>query len=123
MVSGNGHWLERTPGTRRVHSWWAACVLGLGLLAGTRVASAVAETLEARGLALAQACAVCHGPEGRSHGAIPTLHTLSATEISAALHAFRTASRAGTVMPRLAKGLSEADLAAVAAYFAAQPRP
>jgi sulfide dehydrogenase cytochrome subunit len=81
-----------------------------------------AETVSSRGTALAQACVTCHGPEGRSQGAIPTLTTLSSTDIVTALQAFRAETRPSTVMHRIAKGLDDADITAVATYFATLPR-
>jgi cytochrome c553 len=39
-----------------------------------------------------------------------------------ALQAFRTETRKSTVMHRIAKGLNEDDIAAVAAYFATLPK-
>ena len=81
-----------------------------------------AETGLARGAALAHACVTCHGPEGRSQGAIPSLTTLSSADIIAALQAFRAETRQGTVMHRMAKGLDDADITAVATYFATLPR-
>jgi cytochrome c553 len=80
-----------------------------------------AETGSARGAALVHACVTCHGPEGRSQGAIPSLTTLSAADITAALQAFRAETRPSTVMHRIAKGLDDADITAVATYFATLP--
>lgn len=77
----------------------------------------MADPVSSRGAALAQACAACHGPDGRSHGAIPSLNTLSRETFVAALQAFRAGERQGTVMNRIAKGLDDTDIAAVAAYF------
>ena len=76
-----------------------------------------------RGAAVAQTCVTCHGPEGQSQGAIPSLATLASADMRAALQAFRAETRQSTVMHRIAKGLNDDDIAAVAAYFAAQPRP
>ena len=81
-----------------------------------------AETRPARGAALAHTCVTCHGPEGRSQGAIPSLTTLSSADITTALQAFRAETRPGTVMHRIAKGLDDADITAVATYFATLPR-
>ena len=81
-----------------------------------------AETGPARGAALAHACVTCHGPEGRSQGAIPSLTTLSSADITTALQAFRAETRPSTVMHRIAKGLDDADITAVATYFATLPR-
>src|SRR3954469_7392262 len=64
-----------------------------------------AETVSSRGAALAQTCVTCHGPDGHSQGAIPSLTTLSSADIIAALQAFRAETRPGTVMHRIAKGL------------------
>ena len=80
-----------------------------------------AETGSARGAALAHACVTCHGPEGRSQGAIPSLTTLSSADITTALQAFRAETRPSTVMHRIAKGLDDADITAVATYFATLP--
>jgi cytochrome subunit of sulfide dehydrogenase len=81
-----------------------------------------AETELARGAALAHTCVTCHGPEGRSQGAIPSLTTLSSADITTALQAFRAETRPSTVMHRIAKGLDDADITAVATYFATLPR-
>jgi cytochrome subunit of sulfide dehydrogenase len=76
-----------------------------------------ADPVSSRGVTLAHACAACHGPDGRSQGAIPSLHTISRENFATALQAFRAGERQGTVMNRIAKGLDDADIAAVAAYF------
>ena len=81
-----------------------------------------AETVSSRGAALAQACVTCHGPEGRSQGAIPALTTLSSADLITVLQAFRAETRPATVMHRIAKGLDDADITAVATYFATLPR-
>jgi cytochrome c553 len=81
-----------------------------------------AERGSARGAALAHTCVTCHGPEGRSQGAIPSLTTLSSTDIVTALQAFRAETRPSTVMHRIARGLDDADITAVATYFASLPR-
>jgi sulfide dehydrogenase cytochrome subunit len=78
----------------------------------------VADGLAARGASLAYACAACHGPDGQSQGAIPSLNALSAADTIAALQAFRAGPRKGTVMLRIAKGFDDADITAVATYFA-----
>jgi sulfide dehydrogenase cytochrome subunit len=75
----------------------------------------------ARGAALVNACAACHGPDGRSQGTIPAIDQLSPEDFSAALRAFRSDTRTGTVMNRLAKGVDDADISAMAAYLASRP--
>jgi sulfide dehydrogenase cytochrome subunit len=71
-----------------------------------------------RGATLAYACAACHGPHGHSQGAIPSIDNLSTADFKAALQAFRADTRQGTVMNRIAKGLDDAEIDAVATYFA-----
>jgi cytochrome c553 len=100
-------------------AWASFLLVGFGMQLFP--ASAVADQLTSRGAALAHACAACHGPEGRSQGAIPSLNTISRENFVAALQAFRSGERQGTVMNRIAKGLDDADIAAVAAYFLTAP--
>jgi cytochrome subunit of sulfide dehydrogenase len=89
------------------------------LIVGFWLSGAVAaEPTASRGSALANACAACHGPDGRSQGAIPSIDHLSAEDFTAALKAFRGDARQGTVMNRIAKGLDDAEIHATAAYFA-----
>lgn len=87
-------------------------------LSSLSVPIAAADQLTMRGAALANACATCHGPDGRSQGAIPSIHSLSKESLLIALRAFQTGERQGTVMNRIAKGLDDEDLEAVAAYLA-----
>ena len=77
-----------------------------------------AEERPSRGAAVAQTCVTCHGPAGRSQGAIPALASLTSADMLAVLQAFRAETRQSTVMHRIARGLNETDMAAVAAYFA-----
>jgi cytochrome c553 len=76
-----------------------------------------------RGAALVNACAACHGPEGRSAGMIPSLHDLTPNALHDSLRAYRSGERTGTVMNRLTQGLDDADIDAITAHFAAKYRP
>jgi cytochrome subunit of sulfide dehydrogenase len=84
------------------------------------LSAAAADSAMARGPALVNACAACHGSDGRSQGAIPSIDNLSAEDFIAALKAFRADARKGTVMNRIAKGVDDAEISAMAAYFAGQ---
>jgi cytochrome subunit of sulfide dehydrogenase len=68
----------------------------------------------------AQGCLGCHGPEGGGAGAVPALAGRDAGELRTLLHAFRAGERPATIMDRIARGYSEAELAAIAAHFAGQ---
>jgi sulfide dehydrogenase cytochrome subunit len=72
--------------------------------------------------AMAANCAICHGPMG-GPAAGSTLARLAgrpADSIVDALKAFKDGKREATVMHQIARGFSDAEIAALAAYFAAQ---
>jgi cytochrome c553 len=75
--------------------------------------------------AAVQACANCHGPGGAGSGELyPYLAGQHASYITAALGAWRDGTRANDAsgqMPLIAQGLTQQDIAALAAYYAAQP--
>ena len=76
------------------------------------------ESISSRGAEIANACATCHGPDGRSQGAIPSINSLSKEGLLTAMRAFQTGEKQGTVMNRIAKGFDETELEAIATYFA-----
>lgn len=67
---------------------------------------------------VAQGCLACHGPAGGGAGAVPPIAGRDAAELRALLLAFRAGERRATIMDRLARGYSEAELAAIADHFA-----
>jgi cytochrome subunit of sulfide dehydrogenase len=109
------------PGFSRKIAAAMPCVMVMFLSAGLSPSSAAAADM-ARGPALAHACAACHGPDGRSQGAIPSIDHLSAEDFTVALKAFRTDARQGTVMNRIARGVGDAEISALATYFASRRR-
>lgn len=72
---------------------------------------------------LAATCAACHGTEGQAvqGQAMLALAGLTREHIAAQLHAFRDGSRPATVMQQIAKGYSDEQIDALAAYFAGRP--
>jgi cytochrome subunit of sulfide dehydrogenase len=70
---------------------------------------------------LAANCANCHGSKGNSVGAMPNLAALQTNYISEQMRAFRDGKRPATIMHQLAKGYTDAQINAIASYFAAQP--
>ena len=64
-------------------------------------------------------CFSCHGTDGRSSGAMPSLAGLSAQQAALALKEFKSGARSATVMARHAKGYSDAELEALANYIGA----
>lgn len=63
-------------------------------------------------------CFTCHGPEGKSPGAIPSLNGKSADAIVKTMNDFKSGARPSTVMGRHAKGYTDAEIAAIANYIA-----
>ena len=73
--------------------------------------------------ALAANCAACHGTNGNSAGgAIPGLAGSNKEYFVAQMKAFKEGKREATVMHQIAKGYSDAEIAAVADFFAAQKK-
>lgn len=92
-------------------SWFLALVLAL--CAG---APAFAQEFTQIRL-LASNCANCHGTDGRSQGGIPALAGLARPYLAQQMQEFKTGKRAATVMHQLAKGYTDAEIDALAAYF------
>jgi sulfide dehydrogenase cytochrome subunit len=91
-------------------------LLGLALAAMTAAPAAAQAPLAAEG------CYGCHGPGGQGAGAVPPIAGRDAGELRAAMLAFRSNERAGTIMGRAARGYTEAEIAAIADHFAKLPR-
>jgi cytochrome c553 len=89
-------------------------LLALSLLAPA--ASANAASLAPPGVA---ACSNCH-PRSGGDAALKPLGGRDAPEIVAAVAAFRDGTRPATVMGRIAKGFSDDEITAIAAWYAAQ---
>ena len=82
-----------------------------------REAAQPAATLAAldQGAVLSLACSGCHSPAG---GAIASLDGRPAAQIREALIQYRTDTDGTTVMHRMMRGYSEADIDAISAYLA-----
>ena len=74
-----------------------------------------------RGVMLSNSCAACHGTDGKSPGAIPSINGKSSQVISQALHDFREGKRPATVMGRHATGYTDDEIQFIADYFSSQP--
>lgn len=67
----------------------------------------------------ASACSGCHGP-AQAGAAVPPIQGRDAGEIVQAMQAFRSGQRESTVMGRIAKGFSDSETQAIAAWLAAK---
>ena len=74
--------------------------------------------------ALAANCAQCHGTEGRPApgSRLPELAGRRREDLRALLAGFKEGSAPSTVMGQLARGYSDAEIDALADYFARQRR-
>lgn len=70
-----------------------------------------------QGAMLANSCAACHGTDGESPGAIPSIHGKSADFIAKSLKEFRSGERHSTVMGRHASGYSDKEIQLIADHF------
>jgi cytochrome subunit of sulfide dehydrogenase len=69
---------------------------------------------------LAAACANCHGTNGVSQAGMPGLAGRDRSEIAQLMRDFRSGKRPATVMHQIAKGYSDDQIEAIAAYLSAQ---
>jgi cytochrome subunit of sulfide dehydrogenase len=90
-----------------------AAAMGALALAATGVAAAEPP-------AGAAACSGCHPASSRVTSPVVRLAGLDRAAIVRALQEFRSGQRAGTVMDRIAKGFTDGEIQALAAWFAAQ---
>ena len=72
---------------------------------------------------MASACAMCHGTQGRAvGGSVAALAGRSKDEIVQSMAAFKSGQKPATIMHQISKGYSDAEIAALAEYFASQSR-
>jgi len=69
---------------------------------------------------IAANCTNCHGTDDRSRGAIPAIAGQDKAYLVQQLKDFRDGKRPSTIMQQLAKGYSDAQIEAAAAYLATQ---
>lgn len=70
---------------------------------------------------IAATCANCHGSNGVSRGVVPSLAGQPKADVAAKMLEFKQNKRPGTIMPQIAKGFTDEQIDAVAAWFASQP--
>ena len=96
---------------------WSRLALAVGAMTITAAASAAGPNAAM----LSNACAGCHGTHGGSAGmSMPSLAGQSKTAIVEAMKKFKTGERPATVMGRLAKGYSDAEIDLMGDFFSKQ---
>ena len=68
----------------------------------------------------AASCSGCHATSPRVTTPVPRLAGRDRADIVKAMQDFRTGARAGTVMDRIAKGFTDEEIQAIAAWYATQ---
>lgn len=66
---------------------------------------------------IAANCAVCHGPGGAGSGDIAKINEQTSAQIAENMRAFRDGKKPSTIMGRITKGYSDAQITAVANYL------
>jgi cytochrome c553 len=94
------------------------CAVALAL------APLAASAQDTAGRNLAAGCAICHGTQGKPVAGAPVvpLAGLPRDHIATQMRAFRDGKRPATVMHQIAKGYTDPQIDAMAAWFAAQKR-
>lgn len=90
----------------------AICFVSIGLLGPAAYAATPS------GQMLANTCTGCHGNNGESKGAAPSIGGLSAEQLDQAMLDYKSDKRPGTIMNRIAKGYSDEEIKAMAEYLA-----
>lgn len=103
-------------------------VLACALLPAALPAAAAANSDELRLASLAATCANCHGTHGVAvaGSVVPGLAGQSAAYLAEQMKGFKSGARPATVMHQISKGYSDAQIDAIAAYYAKQaaaPKP
>jgi len=91
-------------------------ILGIAAIAASS-APVLAASLPPPGAA---SCSGCHSAGATSASSVLRLYGRDAGDITTAMAGFRDGSRPATVMNRIAKGFSDDELRAIAAWLAAQ---
>ena len=84
------------------------------------VSIAAAVVASAEPPAGAAACSGCHPSSTRVTSPVPRLAGRDGAAIVKAMQDFRSGTRAGTVMDRIAKGFTDEEIQAIAAWYATQ---
>jgi len=61
-------------------------------------------------------CYGCHGADGVSKGAVPSLKGMSQSQVVAAMTDFKTGKRKGTIMDRICKGYTDEQINALGKF-------
>lgn len=92
-------------------------LFGIAVVAMTAVPALAQSAIES-GPLIAQACVGCHGQAGAGQGVVPKIAGYNRELFIAQWGAFKANQRPATIMNRVARGYTDAEVAALAEYFA-----
>jgi cytochrome c553 len=92
-----------------------AGLLGAGLLGAA--GAALASDTHTR--VISSTCLSCHGPDGKSKSAMPSLAGMDKTYFVTQMKAFKSGARPASVMHRHAPGYTDQEFEKMGEYFAA----
>lgn len=103
---------------------WNMMLAAVPLLAAACLPAAAQDQDALYVRSLAATCANCHGTQGRAQqgSSVVSLAGLSREHIVTQMQAFKNGTRSATIMHQLSKGYSDAQIALIAGYFAAQSK-
>jgi sulfide dehydrogenase cytochrome subunit len=109
--------LNGEQGMNKSHTVW---ILSLLLVTASASQAQAVDPLQAR--SWAAGCANCHGTNGQAQPGMESLAGVSQEDIVKKMQDFKAGRRPATLMHQLAKGYSDEQIQAIAAYFAAQKK-
>ena len=95
-------------------------MIGRALAAAIGIASIAAAVASAEPPAGAASCSGCHPVSPRVISPVPRIAGVDQVALARALHDFRSGQRPATVMDRIAKGFTDEEIQAIAAWYATQ---
>ncbi len=108
---------RRAPRARALQVAGAAMLVAIAWAPATASAQQVAVMTPD---VAAASCSACHGLDGKSSGAIPSIDKIDAATMTAKLKGFKNGELASTIMNRIAKGFSDAEIDSLVKFMAAK---
>lgn len=102
---------------KKIHTAWTLALL---LVMASASQAQTVDPLQAR--SWAAGCANCHGTNGQAQPGMESLAGASQQDIVKKMQDFKAGRKPATLMHQLAKGYSDEQIQAIAAYFAAQKK-
>lgn len=96
-------------------------LLALGATCALSQAQTGKEAIQARNWAAA--CFNCHGTDGSAQPGMESLAGMSKDDMTKKMQDFKAGRKPATIMHQLSKGYTDEQIAAIAGYFAALPKP